>query len=276
MPTLRLALAQINPTVGDLEGNTDLAAAAIAEARDAGAQLVLLPELALSGYPPEDLLLKEHFAEACGRALEKLAADVTGIVALVGCPVRDGDLYNGLAVLGDGAIAGVYRKVLLPNYGVFDERRYFEPGEGGRLIEIDGIRIGLTICEDIWFPGAPTSVESAAGASLVVNASASPYFRGRGIEREREVVRARAAENDVTVALCNLVGGQDELVFDGHSVVVDAGGETVGRAGQFASELLICDLVLPRRLRRRGRPARKLRRRRAGGGPRAVGPRAAA
>ena len=245
MTTLRLALAQINPTVGDIAGNAEMASQAIADAREAGAQLVLLPELVLSGYPPEDLLLKEHFTEACGEALERVAGDVEGIVALLGCPVRDGALYNGLAVLANGAVAGVYRKVLLPNYGVFDERRYFAPGERGALIEVDGVRIGLTICEDIWFPGQPTSGEVEAGASLIVNASASPYFRGRGIEREVEVVRARAIENDVTIALCNLVGGQDELVFDGHSVVIGADGRTLARATQFESELLICDLALP-------------------------------
>ena len=245
MPTLRLALAQVNPTVGDIAGNAAMASEAIADARASGAQLVVLPELVLSGYPPEDLLLKRHFTKACDEALEELAGDVKGIVALVGCPVRDGDLYNGLAVLADGAIAGVYKKVRLPNYGVFDERRYFAPGDRGRLIEVDGVRIGLTICEDIWFPGQPSSGEVDAGASLIVNASASPYFRGRGIDREVEVVRARALESDVTIALCNLVGGQDELVFDGHSVIIDADGRTIARAGQFESELLICDLALP-------------------------------
>ncbi len=176
----------------------------------------------------------------------------SGIVALIGCPFRGDHLYNGLAVVADGAVAGVHRKVLLPNYGVFDERRYFEPGPRGELIEVNGIRIGLTVCEDIWFPGPPTTTEAEAGASLIVNASASPYHRGRGIQRESEVVSARARESSVAVALCNLVGGQDELVFDGHSVVVDAGGETIARARQFEPELLVCDLELPAAPERRG------------------------
>ncbi len=247
MPKLRLALAQLNPTVGDVAGNAALAAGSIADARAAGAELVVLPELILSGYPPEDLLLKRHFIDSCRRALEEVAAGVERIVALVGCPIRDGDLYNGLAVLADGRIAGIYRKVLLPNYGVFDERRYFEPGPGGALIEVNGVRIGLTICEDIWLEGAPTSAEAASGAELIVNASASPYFRGRGIERERQVVAARARESSIPIALCNLVGGQDELVFDGHSVIVDATGSTIARARQFESELVVCDLELDAR-----------------------------
>ena len=245
MPALRLALAQLNPVVGDIDGNSEMIEAAISDAREAGAQLVLFPELALCGYPPEDLLLKEHFVDSCQSALAEIAAGVSGIVALVGCPYRGEHLYNGLAVVADGAVAGVYRKVLLPNYGVFDERRYFEPGPSGDLIEVDGVRVGLTVCEDIWFPGPPTTTEADAGASLIVNASASPYFRGRGVQRENEVVSARARESSVAVALCNLVGGQDELVFDGHSIVVDAAGETVGRARQFASDLLVCDLDLP-------------------------------
>ena len=247
MPALRLALAQLNPTVGDVAGNADLVAESIADARAEGAGLVVLPELVLSGYPPEDLLLKGHFINSCRRALEDLATEVEGIVALVGCPIRDGGLYNALAVLADGEIAGIYRKVLLPNYGVFDERRYFEPGPGGVLIEVNGIRIGLTVCEDIWIPGEPTSSEATAGAELIVNASASPYFRGRGIEREQEVVAARARESSVPIALCNLVGGQDELVFDGHSVIVDASGVTIARARQLEPELLVCDLELESR-----------------------------
>ncbi|MDQ3103383.1 MAG: NAD+ synthase [Actinomycetota bacterium] len=245
-PVLRLALAQVNPTVGDVEGNALIAAESIAAARGSGAHLVVLPELMLSGYPPEDLLLKEHFLDACDRSLAELAAGVEGIVALVGCPLRAPALQNGLAVLARGAIEAVYRKVLLPNYGVFDERRYFEPGPGGELLDLGGIPIGLTICEDVWLPGPPTSVEARSGAVLVVNASASPYHRGKGIDREA-MVAERALENGVAMALCNTVGGQDELVFDGHSVVVDAAGKTLARAGQFTEELLVCDLRLPAR-----------------------------
>lgn len=241
---LRLALAQINPTVGAIAANVELIAGSIADARTAGADLVLLPELAVTGYPPEDLLLKRHFLDAAEEALEQLAALAEDIVVLVGCPHRRQGVHNGLAVLAGRSVQKIYRKVLLPNYGVFDERRYFEPGPAGELIEVNGIAIGLTICEDVWFPGPPISSEAEAGAALVLNASASPYHRGRGMARERTVAE-RARENDVAVALCNMVGGQDELVFDGHSVVVDAEGRTLARGAQFEPELLVCDLLLP-------------------------------
>jgi NAD+ synthase (glutamine-hydrolysing) len=242
--TLRLALAQINPKVGDVDANAALAAEWIGRARDAGADLVVLPELVISGYPPEDLLLKPHFLAACEEATESLAAQVSGIVAMVGCPVRDAALHNGLVVIADGLIVARYRKVHLPNYGVFDERRWFDPGPVGELVSIDGALVGLTVCEDIWLPGPPSSEEGAAGARLIVNASASPYHRFKGTERER-MVADRAREAGSAIALCNMVGGQDELVFDGHSFVVDAAGQTIARAAQFEEELLICDLELP-------------------------------
>jgi NAD+ synthase (glutamine-hydrolysing) len=241
---LRLGLAQLNPTVGDIPGNAALAQEWIERARDRGADLVLLPELLISGYPPEDLLLKQHFVDAAEAAVAELAASIEGIVALVGCPWRDPSLHNGLAVLASGRVQTVYRKVLLPNYGVFDERRYFEPGPGAELIEVGGVRIGLTICEDVWLPGPPTSTEALAGAALILNASASPYHRGKGHDREG-MVAERAQENGIAMALCNTVGGQDELVFDGHSVIVDSDGRTVARAAQFVEELLLCDLELP-------------------------------
>ncbi len=240
---LRLALAQLNPTVGDIDANAALAAEAIGRARTAGADLVVLPELMISGYPPEDLLLKRHFLDACEEALEALALQVEGIVAMVGCPIRDVALHNGLAVLAGGRIVTRYRKVHLPNYGVFDERRYFDPGPVGELIELNGILIGLTICEDIWLAGPPSSDEAASGAGLIVNASASPYHRAKGPEREA-MVAERARENGVPIALCNMVGGQDELVFDGHSFVVDGAGRTIARAAQFEEEMLLCDLDL--------------------------------
>jgi NAD+ synthase (glutamine-hydrolysing) len=259
---LRLALAQIDPTVGDIEGNSRLISESIDQARDRGAQLVLLPELCLSGYPPEDLVLRRDFLDAVREALEALAAEVEGIVALVGFPERmerppseleDFDplidpppppAYNSLAVLADGEVRGIYRKCDLPNYGVFDERRYFEPGTEPALIEIDGPLVGLTVCEDIWHPGSPEEDEVAAGARLVVNSSASPYHRGKGRAREA-MVAERATANRAAFALCNAVGGQDELVFDGASVVVGPDGQTLARAAQFAPELLICDLMLP-------------------------------
>ena len=256
---LRLALAQINATVGDVDGNAELISEAIGEAREAGAQLVLLPELCLSGYPPEDLLLRADFLESVSAALESVASEVSEIVALVGFPERSEHAddpppdpmidplappaRNSLAVLADGGIAAVYRKIHLPNYGVFDERRYFEPGEGPALIELDGTLVGLTICEDIWVPGYPESEEAAAGAHLIVNASASPYNRGKGAARE-EMIAARARTHGATFALCNMVGGQDELVFDGRSVVIAPNGEILARAAEFEPELLVTDLEL--------------------------------
>jgi NAD+ synthase (glutamine-hydrolysing) len=249
MPTrrLRIALAQVNPTVGDVAGNGRLVRDRIAEAREADAQLVVLPELVVTGYPPEDLLLKPHFLAATEEELASIAADVEGIVALVGFAERSGGgLHNAAGALADGELRAVYRKMLLPNYGVFDERRYFEPGDSAGLIELGGVRVGLTICEDIWFPGPPATSEAVAGASLIVNLSASPYHRGKPAEREK-MVRGRALETRSAFALCNAVGGQDELVFDGHSVVVDASGETVARAAQFSEELLVCELELPER-----------------------------
>jgi NAD+ synthase (glutamine-hydrolysing) len=259
---LRLALAQIDPTVGDIEGNVRLIAESIDRARDAGAQLVLLPELCLSGYPPEDLVLRRDFLDAVREGLDRIATDTDGIVALVGFPERverpPADLehfdplidpppapaHNSLAVLAGGELRGVYRKCDLPNYGVFDERRYFEPGTEPALIDVDGVPIGLTVCEDIWHPGFPESEEVAAGAALVVNASASPYHRGKGAAREG-MIAERARTNGAAFALCNTVGGQDELVFDGASVVIGPDGRPLARAAQFEPELLVYDLMVP-------------------------------
>jgi NAD+ synthase (glutamine-hydrolysing) len=242
---LRIVLAQINTTVGDIDGNAARIGQAIESAQAADAQLVVLPELAVPGYPPEDLLLKRHFLVANMRALARIAEGVRGIVALVGYAEADGFVHNALAVLDDGEVKASYTKMLLPNYGVFDERRYFEPGPSPALIDVNGRIVGLTICEDIWFPGPPAAAEALAGAGLIVNASASPYHRGKGVIREREIVAARAREVGAAVALCNAVGGQDELVFDGHSVIVDEHGETVARGAQFSEDMVVCDIELP-------------------------------
>ena len=257
--TIRLALAQINPTVGDVEGNTRLASESISAAKAAGAQLVVLPELCLSGYPPEDLVLRRDFLDSIGDALHSLAAEVEGITALVGFPERidrpDEErrnpiidavappAHNSLAVLASGEVTAVYRKTHLPNYAIFDERRYFEPGPEPLVIDVDGVAVGLTICEDIWIGGPPESDEAAAGARLVVNASGSPYARGKGAARER-MVAERARTYGIPFALCNTVGGQDELVFDGQSVVVSPEGETIARGAQFEPELVVCDVPL--------------------------------
>src|SRR6185312_4305242 len=235
---MRVALAQINATVGDIAGNEAKVREQLARAREAGAQLALFPELVVTGYPPEDLLLKEHFLADARAAVERIATDAQGIVALVGFPERADDVYNAAAVLADGGVQAVYRKVNLPNYGVFDELRYFQRGPGGAIIEIDGVKVGLTICEDIWVPGPPMTDEALAGARLVLNISASPYQAGKGIQRE-QMIAQRARDNLCAVAFCALVGGQDELVFDGHSFVVDHEGHVIARAHQFAEELLV-------------------------------------
>ena len=273
---MRLALCQMNATVGDLSGNAQRILKGIEAAKQAGAELVLFPELALTGYPPEDLLLREHFLQDTGAQLQQLAAAAEGIVAIVGFPERIPNavrgpepgspgpiatvLYNAAAVLAGGVVAQIYRKVHLPNYGVFDEQRYFKSGDpGGTVIELAGLgvgigqqqgpeleievdqRIGVTVCEDLWAAGAPATSEASAGATLIVNISASPYHAGKGLERER-LFGERARETGAHVAFCAMVGGQDELVFDGHSFVLDPRGETIARGAQFKEDLVVCDV----------------------------------
>jgi len=235
---ITVALGQMNATVGDIAGNATTITALTASARDEGAELIVFPELALCGYPPEDLLLKTHFLDAIGMALEELARQTQGIVALVGFPERDDEVYNSAAVLADGRVAAVYRKLYLPNYGVFDEQRYFQPGTEAATFDVNGVTVGLTVCEDIWEPGPPASTEALAGAQVIVNLSASPYHAGKGIERERMLAQ-RARDNLAAIVLCNCVGGQDELVFDGHSVAVDQEGAVVARGPQFEEALVV-------------------------------------
>jgi NAD+ synthase (glutamine-hydrolysing) len=249
---MRLALAQLNAVVGDLAGNRALIVDAIREARGAGADLVLFPELAVTGYPPEDLLLRPGFVKAARASLDEIAPATEGITALVGCPLFDRDLANACAVLTNGELRGVYRKHYLPNYGVFDEHRYFAAGRELVLLRCGDVLIGPTICEDIWQPGPPATDLSLAGAQLIVNLSASPFHVGKAEDRE-EMLVTRARDNASYLAFCNLVGGQDELVFDGHSVVLDDEGEVIARAPGFEEALLIVDLdpteVIGRRLR---------------------------
>ena len=241
---MRLALCQIDPTVGDLAGNRELILAQIEEARSAGADLVLLPELAVTGYPPEDLLLRPGFVRAARASLEQIAAEVRDLVALVGVPLFDGDLYNACAICADGEVAGFAKKRHLPNYGVFDEKRYFASSTELALVDVAGTKVGITICEDMWVPGPPTTELVSAGAELVVNVSASPFHVGRAQEREA-IFAARARESSVRVALCNMVGGQDELVFDGHSLVLENDGSVLARAPGFEEALLVVDLERP-------------------------------
>jgi NAD+ synthase (glutamine-hydrolysing) len=232
----------MNATVGDIAGNAERVRAGVNTAREAGAELVLFPELALTGYPPEDLLLREHFLRDTDSALQGLAREVRGPTAIVGFPESSSaSVYNSAAVLADGAIRAIYRKFHLPNYGVFDERRYFTHGAEPLVIDVGALKVGVTVCEDLWTAGVPASAEAAAGASLIANISASPYHAGKGAERE-QLFAQRARENDTYVAFCGLVGGQDELVFDGHSFVLDPTGATIARAAQFREEMLVCDL----------------------------------
>jgi NAD+ synthase (glutamine-hydrolysing) len=238
---LRVALAQINPTVGDLRGNARKISDYIARARDEGAALVVFPELTLSGYPPEDLLLKTSFLDAAQTELRELAAQTQGVVALVGYPEQAEDVYNTAAVLADGEVVATYRKMYLPNYGVFDEQRYFQAGAEAAIIEINGIPIGISICEDIWEPGPPAMSEALGGAQVIVNLSASPYRAGYGARRERMLVQ-RAVDYLAAIVFVNTVGGQDELVFDGHSLAIDQDGAILARAPQFEETLTLCTI----------------------------------
>jgi NAD+ synthase (glutamine-hydrolysing) len=244
---MRLALAQINPTVGDVDGNAAKVAEWIGRAREAGAELVVFPELCIPGYPAEDLYLKRHFLRANRRAVEELAATAQGITALVGFaePAGGDDdprrAHNSTAVLANGAIEAIYRKNRLPNYSVFDEQRYFIPGTEPRTVEVGDLSVGLTICEDVWQPGPPAQAEAELGAKLIANPSGSPYHRGKG--REREAMFAeRSRAYGAYFAFCNLVGGQDELVFDGQSLVTAPDGSVIARAAQFEEELLVCEV----------------------------------
>jgi NAD+ synthase (glutamine-hydrolysing) len=218
----------------------------------AGADLVVLPELAVTGYPPEDLLLRPGFVRAARESVDHIAAAAEGVVVLVGTPWFDRDLANACAVCADGRVRAVYRKHFLPNYGVFDEHRYFASGRDLVLLRLGDATVGITICEDVWQPGPPATDLSLAGAQLIVNLSASPYHVGKAEDRE-EMLVTRARDTSSYVAFCNLVGGQDELVFDGHSVVLDDAGEVVARAGGFEEELMVVDVdpagAMARRLR---------------------------
>ena len=244
MARIRLAMAQLNTVVGDLDGNVERILRAYDDAETAGCDLVVFPELAITGYPPEDLVLKPRFVAANRAALDKVAARAGRCAAVVGFVDADRDLYNAAAVCADGSVVGVYRKRFLPNYAVFDEQRYFAPGtEPLRLFEIAGVRVGVAICEDVWSAEGPIADQAAGGAELVVILNGSPYFRGRHAERER-MVATRAEDAHCHIAYVNLVGGQDELVFDGGSFVVDDEGELVHRAPQLRESLEIVDVEL--------------------------------
>ena len=249
--TLRVALCQCNLPVGDLAGNLDRLRDLIARASERGADLTVFPELSATGYPPEDLLLNPRFTAAAADGVRRLAASVTGTVAVVGLPDLAGDLHNAAAVLAGGRVAAVYRKHFLPNYAVFDEQRYFARGDAALTVDLGGVRVGVTICEDLWYPGGPGRWAAVdGGAAVLVNLSGSPYHRGKGVERERMLAQ-RAADYGCFVAFCNAVGGQDELVFDGHSLVIDPAGRVLARGAQFEEDLLVVDLDTVSATRRR-------------------------
>jgi NAD+ synthase (glutamine-hydrolysing) len=253
---VRLALAQIDTVVGDLDGNRGRILARLEEAREADADLVLFPELAVTGYPPEDLLLRPSFLKAAARTLEEIASATSGIAALVGTPHLDRDLFNACAVCVDGEVKTIYRKQFLPNYGVFDEDRYFQPGRGLVLLRCGDTLVGPTICEDIWQPGPPATDLALAGAHVVANISASPFHVGKGAERE-EMLATRARDNSCWIALVNAVGAQDELIFDGQSLVLDENGEVVVRGPAFEEALLLVDVDATTAVARRLRDARR-------------------
>ncbi|MCW2956594.1 MAG: synthetase [Thermoleophilia bacterium] len=237
-----IALCQVNPTVGDVAGNARLVVEAVGRAADAGARLAVLPELVLSGYPAEDLWLQEEFTDACAAALDRIAPQLP-ITTVVGCPRRlaDGRVRNAAAVVVEGAVDRWYVKQRLPNYAVFDEERWFEPGADACLVEVDGTTVGVTICEDAWLPAGPAVQAVQAGAQVVVNLSASPWRLARSVDRE-VIVRDRARETGAWFLLCNQYGGQDELVFDGQSLAAAPDGTIVARGAAFGGDLVLAEV----------------------------------
>ncbi len=258
MRTFRIAMVQMNPTVGDLDGNVRRITRWLREAKKAKADLVAFPELAITGYPPEDLLLKPQFVEDNRCALNEIVRACHGLVAVVGyvgqgnhaesrasrpSVVSAGrhELYNAAAMIANRRLIGSYSKWYLPNYGVFDESRYFHPGRRLPLLSVNGTTVGVNICEDIWLPEGPTRAQAAAGAEVIVNINASPFHVGKSRSRE-QMLATRARENGVIVTYTNTVGGQDELVFDGNSVIVDQAGEIIARGAAFQEDLIVADL----------------------------------
>jgi NAD+ synthase (glutamine-hydrolysing) len=240
---LRVALAQINPTVGDLAGNGRMITDWIGRARDSGADVVCFPELAITGYPPEDLVLKPAFVRDNLRQLDTVVKATRGISAVVGFVDEDGDIFNAAAFMHDGELKAVYHKVFLPNYGVFDEQRYFSPGHRCPIFEVAGVRIGISVCEDCWYPSGPMAWQADHGAELMININGSPYHEGKRGPREA-MIAGRAADYGAFIAWVNTVGGQDELVFDGNSAIFGPQGEVVAHASSFQEELLVADINL--------------------------------
>ena len=253
--TFRLALAQINTTVGDIPGNTAKIIDYVERAREAQADLVAFPELAITGYPPEDLLFKTSFLQANEEAMKQVIAAAKGIAVVVGYVQVGPDIANAAAVGFDGRLIDCYRKMYLPNYGVFDEDRYFRKGETCPVYIINGSGVGVSICEDIWYPVGPIAVQREAGAELIVNINGSPFHAGKRVYREK-MIATRASDNELIVAYLNLVGGQDELIFDGSSLVCDAAGELIARGPAFEETLMVTDLDIESVFRSRLRDPR--------------------
>ena len=241
MNNIRVGIAQINSTVGDLSGNTRKIMQFIDQAKSLGVDLLTFPELAITGYPPEDLLLKPQFIRQNRESLNKIIDHSSDITLVVGFVDSDGDIYNAAAVIYDKKLAGVYHKIYLPNYGVFDENRYFRAGTNYSIFNIYGLGIGITICEDMWYEAGPALVQAYAGAKVLINISASPYHAGKGLSRER-MLATRASDSMAIVAHNNLVGGQDELVFDGNSLIINEKGEVIVRGKQFDEDFIVADL----------------------------------
>lgn len=250
MKTLRLALAQINPTVGDIDGNVNKIIEYIDKARALGVSIIAFPELCLTGYPPEDLLLKPGFIEDNLSALDEITRMTEGIIAIVGFVDRKSDIFNSAAIISGKKIIDVYHKIYLPNYGVFDEFRYFQAGKRLPIYDVGGALVGVNICEDIWYPDGPARLQSLYGADIIININASPYTIGKRCYRE-SMLSMRALDNASIVCYVNMVGGQDELVFDGGSMILCETGDVAARAGQFEEELLVKDLDLNGVFRRR-------------------------
>ncbi|MEM7828234.1 MAG: nitrilase-related carbon-nitrogen hydrolase, partial [Candidatus Aenigmatarchaeota archaeon] len=242
MRGLRIALAQINTTVGDITGNVKKVNEYISMAKDLRVDLIAFPELCITGYPPEDLLLNSSFIEDNLRALDEVAKSSKDITIIIGFVDKDDDIFNAAAIISDGEVIAKYHKMYLPNYGVFDEFRYFQSGRDIMLFSLHDVTIGVSICEDIWYPGDPTRAQALLGnAELIVNISSSPFYSGKSKFREM-MLCTRASDNKVKIAYVNLVGGQDELVFDGCSFIINEKGHTVAIGKQFEEDLIVADI----------------------------------
>src|SRR3972149_11111339 len=245
MNTIRIGLAQINASVGDLDGNTKKILRFVQDADKLGVDIVAFPELAITGYPPEDLLLKPGFVDDNLESLRLIAKKTSSldIAIITGFIDRSDDIYNSAALISKGKIAGIYHKNYLPNYGVFDEKRYFKSGNECPLFIVAGVSLVINVCEDLWYPDGPCMKQALAGAQLIMNINAPPYHRGKRLFRER-MVSTRASDNTVFIAYTNMVGGQDELVFDGHSMIFNPSGELIARGKQFEEDLIVKDIDL--------------------------------